>query len=198
MLQLQMDSRQIPKVVKYTANKKYNDLLYGFLQEISELNGKERYIPIGKISYIQIAQKLGLTRQTVSKKFKDLLELGLIIEDKENGKYILTNLEKKEGALIPFKTLRLLNNALSHNAISTYVYLLNRYIAEEETSYIFTLKQIKSFIGVSVNTTSNNSIVTDILQVLKLIGLIEYKKYYTPDFDSYFVITAVKNEVQVC
>ena len=37
MLQRQADSRQIPKVKAYTANKKYNDLLYGVLQEMSEL-----------------------------------------------------------------------------------------------------------------------------------------------------------------
>ena len=116
------------------------------------------------ISYSQLGTRLGLTRQTVSTKFKNLISLGLIVEDTERKRYILKELDQTTGSLIPFKTLKVLNNTLSHNAISTYVYLLNRFIAAGEMPYVVTLKQVKEFIGIAASTSSNDEIVTDIFQ----------------------------------
>lgn len=202
MLQRQADSRQIPKVKTYTASKKYNDLLYGVLQEMSELADecgiKVRYVMEKDISYSQLGVRLGLTRQTVSTKFKNLISLGLIVEDIERKRYILKELDQTSGSLIPFKTLKVLNNTLSHNAISTYVYLLNRFIAAGEIPYVVTLKQVKEFIGIAASTSSNDEIVTDIFQVLKLIGLIDYGKVFDEECKSYFTINSVRNMIKEC
>lgn len=202
MLQRQVDSRQIPKVKTYTASKKYNDLLYGVLQEMSELADecgvKVRYVMEKDISYSQLGVRLGLTRQTVSTKFKNLISLGLIVEDIERKRYILKELDQTSGSLIPFKTLKVLNNTLSHNAISTYVYLLNRFIAAGEVPYVATLKQVKEFIGIAASTSSNDEIVTDIFQVLKLIGLIDYGKVFDEECKSYFTIKSVRNMIKEC
>ena len=202
MLQRQADSRQIPKVKTYTASKKYNDLLYGILQEMSELADeygvKVRYVMEKDISYSQLGTRLGLTRQTVSTKFKNLISLGLIVEDTERKRYILKQLDQTTGSLIPFKTLKVLNNTLSHNAISTYVYLLNRFISAGETPYVVTLKQVKEFIGIAASTSSNDEIVTDIFQVLKLIGLIDYSKIFDEEYKSYFTVKMVRNMIKEC
>lgn len=202
MLQRQADSRQIPKVKTYTASKKYNDLLYGVLQEMSEYSDEEgmkiRYVMEKDISYSELGVRLGLTRQTVSTKFKNLISLGLIVKDEERKRYILKRLNQADGSLIPFKTLKVLNNTLSHNSISTFVYLLNRFIAAGETPYVVTLKQVKEFIGIAASTSSNDDIVTDIFQVLKLVGLIDYNKTYNEEFKSYFTIKAVRNMIKEC
>ena len=202
MLQRQTDSRQIPKVKTYTANKKYNDLLYGVLQEMSGCSDEEglkiRYVMEKDVSYSELGIRLGLTRQTVSTKFKNLISLGLIVKDEERKRYILKRLDQADGSLIPLKTLKVLNNTLSHNSISTFVYLLNRFIAAGETPYVVTLKQVKEFIGIAASTSSNDDIVTDIFQVLKLVGLIDYSKTYSEDFKSYFTIKSVRNMIKEC
>lgn len=83
-------------------------------------------------------------------------------------------MNKNFAALIPYETLKLLTDTLSHNTISTYIYLLNRAHANEYQPYQFTIEQIKKFIGISTNTRSNNDIVFNILYVLQKVGLIEY------------------------
>ena len=125
MLQRQTDSRQIPKVKTYTASKKYNDLLYGVLQEMSELADecgvKVRYVMEKDISYSQLGIRLGLTRQTVSPKFKNLISLGLIVEDTERKRYILKELDQTTGSLIPFKTLKVLTDLYTSLLFNSYL-----------------------------------------------------------------------------
>ena len=202
MLKIQANSRQIPSNKSYTAEKKYSDLLYGVLQEMSELSvegaQKVRYVDQKNISFVKLAEKTNLTRQTVSTKFKYLISVGLVVEDKERKRYILTDLDRTVSSLIPFDTLRKLNNTLSHNSISTFVYLLNRFIAEGEKPFFVTLRQIKTFLGLAVTTSSNDIIVTDILQVLQLLGLISYGKEFVEDTKSMFKVFMVTNLVKEC
>lgn len=65
-------------------------------------------------------------------------------------------------------------SALNENSINIYVYLYNRFFAEPQ-GFDFTLDQIKRIIGISDKTRSNNYIVTDILEMLELLGLIDYE-----------------------
>jgi hypothetical protein len=64
------------------------------------------------------------------------MDLNLIRED--NGMYYLTVLPDNYANLIPRKTLDILNDALSDNSISTYMYLFNRYMASEGEPFEFT------------------------------------------------------------
>ena len=130
---IQSNSRQVPKVRMYTANKMYYDLLYGVLQEMSyydfDLWGeRRRYIDKCNIKYVDLAERIGLTRQSVSSKFKNLIELGLIEYEEEEKRYVLNSLDKNEAALIPFETLRRLNNTVNHNCISIYYSLCSTII----------------------------------------------------------------------
>lgn len=202
MLKIQADSRQVPSIEKYTANKKYHDLLYGVLQEISygeKLPGEEvmsRYVNKKDFTYQTLGDRIGLNRVSTSKYFKHLIELGLIEEDKDSKRYKLLYLDKSIATLIPFETLRKLNNSLNHNAISVYVYLLKRYIAAGGQEYIYTRNQLKAFCGIATNTNSNDEVIIDILQVLELIGLIERKYVQTEDNKTITYITCVRNQIK--
>ena len=174
MLKIQPNSRQIPKAKAICADKKYYDILYAYLQCIStrdEVNGI-RYFSKKEINFSKLGDMFNLTRQTVSTKFKNLQQLGLVIEDKDN--YKLVELSADIASLIPYNTLKLITDTLSEHAISTYIYFLNCYYANGNRPFQFTLDQVKSYIGISTSTRSNNDTITNILYVLERIGLIKY------------------------
>ena len=169
------DSRQVPKVEDICANKKYHDILYAYLQTISERSVKDgkRYLNKKDINYSKIGLKLNLTRQTVSKKFSNLLDMGLIVACGEN--YEIVELDRDMASLIPYETLKLLVDALSEYSVSTYIYFFNRYYANEFKSFKFTLAQVKKYIGICDTTRSNDDTITNILFTLQKLGLIKYQ-----------------------
>lgn len=194
MLKIQPNSRQIPSNELYTADKKYNDLLYGTLQEMSYIGDENiRYVNKSDISYVKLAQKLNLTRQTVSTRFKHLLEIGLINYEEANKRYQLCSVDKTLCSLVPFDTLRRLNNTLNQNTISIYVYLLKRFIANGEQPYQVLIAQMKSFIGIATTTTSNNVVITDILRILQLLKLIDLEYVKDEENKTNIIIKVVRN-----
>lgn len=202
-MKIESNSRQIPKVERYCANKKYNDLLYGYLQEISVKVdrdiGAARLVPKSEINYVQLGKKFNLSRQTVATRFKNLLELGLIAEWAEDDKYYqLLTLEQNVAALIPYKTLKLMVDSLSTHSISTYVYFLNRYVANGEKEFIFTYDQIKAYIGISVNTRSNDETVANILFTLKNLRLIDIELTTLDGLKTVYKLKWVVNKISEC
>lgn len=151
-------------------------MIYAYLQVISEFDesNENRWFYKKDINFSRLAEKFGLTRQTVSTRFKNLKEIGLVVE-KNKDVYELKKLENNLAALIPFDTLSLLVDALSDNAISVYTYLLMQYYKNECQPFIFTLEQVKTQIGICATTRSNDNIITNILYVLEKIGLIKYR-----------------------
>lgn len=131
MLKIQPNSRQVPKTKDICANKKYYDILYAYLQCISvrdELTGI-RYFTKKDINFSKLGDMFNLSRQTVSTKFKNLKELGLVEEMKDN--YKLVELNANLASLVPYNTLKLITDTLNENSISTYIYLLNCYYAND-------------------------------------------------------------------
>jgi predicted transcriptional regulator len=197
MLKIQNNSRQIPDIEKYTADKKYNDLLYGILQQESYYEDGKRYIDKSEINFTELAEKMGVTRQTSSTKFKNLIELGLIAEEKEPKiRYQLNYLDKTICSLVPLETLRKISDALSQNAISIYVYLLKRFIANQEKEYIVTMAQMKKFIGIATSTTSNNHVINNILEILEKIGLVAYDLVQEDKDKRNIIIRKVTNVIE--
>ena len=198
------DSRQIPKREEYTANKSYSDIVYTWLQVNSEYDKKSkiRWIAKKDVKFTVMAEELGLTRQTVSTKFKKLLPanednkagIGLITYNDELKRYELVELDKNAAMLVEQTTLRVMLSSLNENAISVYVYFLNRYLANQSQSYEFTLDQVKAFIGLRVGIRTNNYIITDIIQVLQKLGLLEYK-YVLQEDRSHYTIIRVTNHI---
>lgn len=175
MLERKSNSRQVPKTKEICSNKKYNDILYAYLQCVSEKSDDGRRI-VGKkeINFTKLGKVFNLSRQTVSTKFKNLKDLGLI-KELDNNTYEVITLEKELASLIPYETLKLITDTLNENSISTYVYLLNCYYANNCKAFTFTLEQIKKHIGICSSTRSNDDIITNILYVLEKIGLIKYR-----------------------
>lgn len=206
-MKIAKESRQIPDSKKYCANNKYYDILYSYLQYISykvdtdNPQVKRRFVDEKDINFSQLALKFDVSRQTVSTRFKNLIQLDLIEYDKPHKRYELLRLEKDDAALIPYTTLQVLVDTLNKNTISAYVYLMNRYIANGEKPFVFTLTQIKDFIGISTTTRSNDNIITNILYVLQKIGLIKYEltgEKQTGSFDNIktiYKITELTNEL---
>jgi len=80
-----------------------------------------------------------MSRKTISKYFNYLLEKGLII-DKEDKYYYLKVLNNEDANLIEYKTLSKLMNVLQRNSISIYIYLFNRFYANNGEPFIATCK----------------------------------------------------------
>ena len=174
MLKIEKNSRQIPKSKDVCANKKYYDILYAYLQCISEKRVEGRFFKKKDVNFTRLGEIFGISRQTASTKFKNLKDLGLIKEiDKEN--FELVELRSDIASLVPYETLKLITDTLNENSISTYVYLLNCYYANGCKPFVFTLEQIKMQIGICASTRSNDNIITNILYVLEKIGLIKCK-----------------------
>lgn len=148
------------------SNKDYCDLVYSWFQCNSDLdeNTKERYITTDKINMSAIGRELGMDRRTVGRYVKKLYEQELLEE--RPGKTILKLLEKNAATLIPYPTLRQIQNSLHRNSVSIFTYLLNRYIASMEQSFFITYNELKKYIGISISTSSNNIVVSDILKTL--------------------------------
>ena len=198
-MKIESNSRQIPSIEKCTADKKYCDLLYGVLQEMSyseTIGGvTTRYVDKRAFTFESLGDRIGLKRATTSTKFRNLESLGLISEIPSEKRYQLNYLDKSVSSLIPYETLRKLNNSLNHNAISLFVYLLKRYIANNEREYVVTMAQMKNFIGIASTTTSNNEVITDILEVLNLLGLVEYEYRRVEKDKTNLFITKISNKV---
>ena len=60
-------------------------------------------------------------------------------------------------------------------SVNLFVYLLNRYLSNGETSFVVTHKELKNRIGLAISTTSNNIVINDILDILRRLGLITYE-----------------------
>ena len=138
------------------------------------------------IKFTKLADVFNLTRQTISTKFKNLISLGLVV-DSGVDTYDLIKLDNDVAWLVQYDLLKLMTDALSENAISTYIYLYNRYYATKKP-FQFTLEQIKKHIGICSSTRSNDDTITNILFVLQKLGVLKYSlttmKQETDTFDN--------------
>lgn len=202
-MQIENNSRQIPSNERYTANKNYSDILYGYLQNISVLDEAlgMRYIEKKDIKYTKIAEDLGVTRQTVSKKFNSLIEEGLLSFDGSSKRYYLLVLEAELATLLPSDTVKILCNTLQERCLSVLAYLLKTYIQHGSQACEVNLEVIKGYVGLSkTNRGSNNEIIRDIFLVLSKLGLIKFKAEKALDqatggYKTRYVLEEVNNKV---
>lgn len=207
-MEIKKNSRQIPSVPTITREKDYCDLLYAWLQCHSEritMDSEGRRINKSLVKWTAIEKDFirtlsdgttekVMSRKTIAKYFKYLEDKGLI-QLQDDGYYYLTILDATEANLIEYNTLSKLINVLQKNSLSIYVYLFNRYYANGFQPFIATIKQIKEFIGIATTTTSNNIIVDDTIDILKRLGLLDYR-IKTEDNKSYLEFQWVKNALE--
>lgn len=140
-----------------------------------------------------MAQVLGMDRRTVKRYVQRLIDMELLEETKHN--MILKLLEPNAATLVPCITLRQIQNSLHRNSISIYVYLLNRFITNNEKPFYVTHVEMKKYIGISTATASNNIVITDILNTLQKLGLISYVLEQTAETRTNFRIDKVTNVI---
>lgn len=195
------NSRQIPKDDQvYLSNLSYCDYLYAYLQRISKWSGKKdqpRYVLKKDCSFVAMAEALGVHRQTISKKFKAMLEGqpdSVALIRKQKDRYVLLPIETKLAMLVPYGTLQVLVSTVTQNVISIYVYLLNRYIASGDNPFRYTVDELKAVVGLSTKTRSNNYIISSILFLLERLGLLKKQKKIVDD-QTHSFITWMTNEI---
>lgn len=156
-----------------------------------------RLVPKRLTTFVRLAEVLQLSRQTISTRFKNLQELGLIVDYAEDDEYYeLIDLDPAYAALIPNETIKLLVDALNDRCISTYVYFFIRYYANGCAPFVFTFGQLKTFLGLSVKTQSNDDVVVNLLYVLGRLGLIGYTKTKS-DGKTLYRVDYVRQSAQV-
>ena len=207
-MSIQKNSRQMPSSKIITKEKNYCDLLYAWLQcnsELLDMESRIRYIERKNVKWARIERDFTrqssdgviekvMDRKTIAKYFRHLEEKGLIKLNKEDDNYYLTVLDNYEANLIEYKTLNKLMNVFQKNSISIYIYLFNRYFANDQKPFIVTMRQIKEFIGIATSTTSNNMLIDDTLDILKRLKLLDYEIIYQ-DGKTMFQFKWVKNKL---
>ena len=208
-MRIEKNSRQMPASSVVVKNKDYCDLLYAWLQcnsERSAVNSAQRCIDKKKIKWTAIEKDFTvelidgtiekvMSRKTIAKYFKFLEDEGLVTLDANGEYYLLTILDPEDANLIEYNTLRELMNTLKRNTINIYIYLFNRYFANSRQPFVATMKQIKDYIGIATSTTSNNIVISDSLNMLQRIGLLEFEHRMTEDQKTIIEFKWVKNKL---
>lgn len=168
----------------YMSDKSINYQLYAKLQQISQLNfdTKERYFLKSDINFSvwENEEFSGhFSRQKLSRDFKKLSSVGLVVETKiDNKKAYLLPYDKAEKmfSLIPTLTIKYLLKVKSTYCVKAFIYLLNCYLYKEKINekYLFTKKELCEVLGLSVHT-KNREEIDYILNSLHNEGLISYR-----------------------
>ena len=176
------------------ADRNYCDLVYAWFQCKSDWDSQDvRSVSYKVATFVNIGNETGMDRRSASKYVKQLVKMGLLEEDDKRKVYILKELQASSAMLVPFTTLRQLVNSLNRNTVNLFVYLLNRYLGNGETSFVITHKELKNRIGLATSTTSNNIVINDILDILRRLGLITYELQQVEYDKTNIVITKVSN-----
>lgn len=189
------NSRQIPSSIEYTSDKMYNDLMYAYLQSVS-LPGKKgvRYVKSSDASAAKLSRELDMSRQTVTKYFKYLQSIWLVGE-KKDGKYDLLFISEELAYLVPEDVLIEIVKKKQRHAVSVYVFFCQLSFGRPIIEYA--LNAVKAYTGVATNTYSNSYIVTDALDVLQDLKLLEHREIRTQEAGQWKVQKTVGNVTNV-
>ena len=207
-MDIKKNSRQMPSTTSIVREKDYCDLLYAWLQCNSErenINTSRRRIEKKKVKWASIERDFtrqlsdgsiekAMSRKTIAKYFSYLIDEKLVIDENDDY-YYLAVLDPQDGNLIEYNTLLKMMNVLQKNSINIYIYLFNRYYANNFQLFIATFRQIKDYIGIATTTTSNNAVIDDTIDILKRIGLLDYRLKVLEDNKTCLEFLWVKNEL---
>ena len=202
-MQVFYDSRQIPSDKSLTGNKKYSDLLYGYLQVVSEREEGTniRYIEKKNLKFTKIAADLQISRQTVASRLNNLIDMGLLKYDEVKKRYEFITIQKDLAALLPKPTVRILCNTLRERSLSILTYLLKSYFQHGQKPFNINIDILKAQVGLSsANRGTNNEVITDTLILLKKLGFIDYKVVKEMDkisggFKTVYILLSVDNYI---
>ena len=168
----------------YMKDKSINYQLYAKLQQISQLNmdTKERFVMKSDINFSVWENedfKDVCSRQKLSRDFKKLSSVGLVVETEINNKkaYLLPYDEaEKMFSLIPTLTIKYLLKVKSSYCVKAFIYLLNCYLYKEKINekYLFSKGELCEAVGLAIKT-ENRETIDYILNSLHNEGLLSYR-----------------------
>jgi hypothetical protein len=175
--------------------------LYSFFQNnyIYDIDNK-RYVPkkhpehgnLTRAKLLEIYNKKcpdaseKISLRTLSRKMSLFASIGMISEGRVINKegvevsayIVLENYEFFQ--YIPLETLIYLVDTASSTVIKLYALLLNKYLWKERSGnkYTFTFAELAEDVGLRDNNNGNTRIISNCLNSLASVDLIEYKEYY--------------------
>jgi len=186
------DYRQVVSDMSITSSKSFNDFVYGWLVLHSEEENEERFLMKRSFVLSKMEEEFQMTRKTLAKYFDFLVKVGLVVDGKD--RWILTDLGT-EGFWLETDILARLVETRKKGLISAYVYLkrgkwLLARKGKEKVPII--LGPLKSYIGVASNTKGNNKSVVDLLEELRVLGLLQYELVHGREGNrQFYVISGV-------
>ena len=186
------DYRQVVSDMSITSSKSFNDFLYGWLVLNSIEENGERFLMKRSFVRSKMEEEFQMTRKTLAKYFDYLVEIGLVVDD--GDKWILADLGT-EGFWLETDILERLVETRRKGLISAYVYLKRgRWLlarkGKEKVPII--LGPLKAYVGVANNTKGNNKSVVDLLEELRVLGLLQYELVHGREGNrQFYVISGV-------
>lgn len=151
--------------------------LYNYLLSMS-YGEKETGLTVVYKSNLPSQEKIGTilkqSRRTVINHLNYLKEQGYLIDDTENKKYILPQVEKIFFK-VPQETIAFLRDTVKDPVVKTYIYLGQRN-GYKPGQYVFTIKEICEHLG--LNYKNQCSTISNYLIILEKCGLIKYTEFF--------------------
>lgn len=156
-------------------DKKMDGELYNYLLSCSYgENGQTIVYKTNLLTYDKIAEKLGVSKRTITNHMAYFKEKGYIIDDRPNKRYVLPKVEKMYFK-VPQETTQFLRDTVKDPVVKTYIYLGQRN-SYKPGQYVFTVKEICEHLG--LNYQSSYKAVDNYLVALAKFGLIDYVEFY--------------------
>lgn len=164
-------------------NKNFCDLLYLILLSLSDWDGENRYVKKKNFTKGQLAKICGVSPNTMTKKFKELLsteegKIPFLVEEKD--RYVFT--DRAAFILVPAETIEwlLIYNQIPEDTFKIYAYLANKFFFEyQEKSFGFTITELLNVLGYNTSAHNNKKIVAK-LELLYGIGMLDYEFAASP------------------
>lgn len=188
------ETRIIPLTDEFMKDKKIYANIWAYLQTISYLSkDKQRFVYKAHFTLKEMHETIAIKEKgkiipslsTVKNVWGLYKQLGFITEgqiEDLSGNNVEVYILSQDFSIfqpIPLQTLSFLVNVANSNVIKVYAYLLNKYKWKQKENkwYSFTIKELLSAIGYSYKN-DNVKMMTDILEMLKAIKLIDYEITY--------------------
>lgn len=180
---------------KEISKSKPNDVLYGYLQMISNYRTEDkiRFVYKSEYSHVKVEEHFGVDengkplfpRKNAERAMRVLVQYGYVREIKISGlrgnlvsAYALPYDVEKPFQYIETETLKYMLNTCNPNVIKMYIYLKHKYFCFK-TKFEFTDKMLlRECFGLSSNTNKKtNDELKNRLDILKKLGLIDWCEF---------------------
>lgn len=188
---------------KDISKSKPNDVLYGYLQMISYVDGEgKRFVYKKDYSHTEVEKHFGydlegkalFPKKNVERAFKVLIQYGYVRETKVVG--LKDNLVKayelpydvdRLFQYVDLETLRFLLDTVNPNVIKVYIFFKYKYFCFGN-KFIFTKQMLlEECFGLASTTKHKGNMekLDNIMKALKLFGLIDWCEYYITNDKGY-------------